>query len=239
MKYKIIYDALVKRAKDEEAQGKRNEGYFEKHHILPKSLNGTNDETNLVKLTYREHFIAHLLLIKIFLKDPVSHRKMVFALWRMVNGKHKIKNASKVYERTRKEFVNVMKGYNSIRQKGENNSQFGKKWYTNRDSGECKSFDFKPDDRWVAGRFLFRGESSDIRKTILRDKCLRLSRSKEFWNEYHSGNYSSIRDFCRKRGYNLHFVTCLLREVPLFSKVFKGRSKNNISRKEYINHFEE
>lgn len=238
MKYEIIYNALVKRAKDEEIQGKRNEGYFEKHHILPKSLNGTNDETNLVKLTYREHFIAHLLLIKIF-KDSVAHRKMVFALWRMLNGKHKIKNASKVYEQTRKEFVNAMQGYNSIKQKGKNNSQFGKKWYTNKDSGECKLFIFKPDDRWVEGRFLFRGENSDIRKTILHDKTLRVKHSKKLWNEYHSGNYSSIRDFCRKREYNLPFVTRLLREIPLFSKVFKGRSHDNASRKEFINYFEE
>lgn len=239
MEYRKIYNALVEGAKDEELRGKRSEGYFEKHHILPKSLNGTNDEANLVKLTYREHFVAHLLLIKIFLKDPIAHRKMVFALWRMLNGKQKIKNASKEYERIRKEFVNEMKGYNSIRQKGENNSQFGKKWYTNRDSGECKLFDFKPDDRWVAGRFLFRGENCSLRKPVLRDKDLRLGHSKELWNEYHSGNYASIRDFCRKREYDLQFVTRLLREIPLFSKVFKGRSHNNSSRKEYINRFEE
>lgn len=239
MKYKIIYDALVKRAKDEELCGKRNEGYFEKHHILPKSLNGTNDETNLVKLTYKEHFIAHLLLTKIFLKDSVAHRKMVFALWRMMHGKHKIKNSSKTYELTRQEFVDAMKEINSFKQKGSNNSQFGKKWYTNRDSGECKLFDLKPDDKWVAGRFLFRGENSDIRKTILRDKDLRKEHSRKLWNEYHSGNYYSIRDFCRQRKYSLSFVTRLLSEIPLFSKVFKGRSHNNASKKEFINCFEE
>lgn len=59
------------------------------------------------------------------------------------------------------------------------------------------------------------------------------------WNEFHSGNYYSIRDFCRKRNYSLPFVTRLLSEIPLFSKVFKGRSHNNASRKEYINFFEE
>lgn len=39
--------------------------YFETHHIVPKSLGGTDDKNNLVNLTAREHYIAHLLLVKI------------------------------------------------------------------------------------------------------------------------------------------------------------------------------
>lgn len=38
--------------------------YIEKHHIIPRSLGGTNDGINLAKLTAREHFICHLLLTK-------------------------------------------------------------------------------------------------------------------------------------------------------------------------------
>jgi hypothetical protein len=30
--------------------------YVEKHHIIPKSLGGSNDKSNLVKLTAKEHF---------------------------------------------------------------------------------------------------------------------------------------------------------------------------------------
>jgi hypothetical protein len=37
-------------------------GYVERHHILPRSMGGTNDESNLVYLTLREHFIAHRIL---------------------------------------------------------------------------------------------------------------------------------------------------------------------------------
>ena len=36
----------------------------EKHHILPRSEGGSNKKTNLVELTLREHFIVHMLLIK-------------------------------------------------------------------------------------------------------------------------------------------------------------------------------
>lgn len=38
--------------------------YYERHHILPKSLGGSNDPENLVLLTQKEHYICHLLLIK-------------------------------------------------------------------------------------------------------------------------------------------------------------------------------
>jgi len=44
--------------------GNAPSGYFEKHHIHPKSLGGSNDQSNLVSLTAREHYICHLLLVK-------------------------------------------------------------------------------------------------------------------------------------------------------------------------------
>lgn len=40
--------------------------YVERHHIIPKSEGGTNEDSNLVKLSAREHYIAHLLLAKIY-----------------------------------------------------------------------------------------------------------------------------------------------------------------------------
>lgn len=43
--------------------------YYEKHHILPKSLGGTNDPENLVVLTYTEHVLAHMLLHTIHPND--------------------------------------------------------------------------------------------------------------------------------------------------------------------------
>lgn len=38
--------------------------YLESHHIIPKCLGGNNDKSNLVLLTAREHFIVHILLLK-------------------------------------------------------------------------------------------------------------------------------------------------------------------------------
>ena len=39
--------------------------YFEKHHILPRSLGGGNEKSNLIRLTPEDHLFAHLLLAKI------------------------------------------------------------------------------------------------------------------------------------------------------------------------------
>ena len=61
MEYQKHYNRLIERAKS-----RILEGYIEEHHIIPKCLNGSNDKSNLVKLTPEEHFVAHQLLIKIY-----------------------------------------------------------------------------------------------------------------------------------------------------------------------------
>ena len=38
--------------------------YYEKHHIIPKCWGGSNKKENIVKLTGREHYIAHWLLYR-------------------------------------------------------------------------------------------------------------------------------------------------------------------------------
>ena len=61
MNYLNIYEKLITTRKEMVREGI----YLEKHHITPKCLGGNNKEDNLVKLTPREHFIAHILLSKI------------------------------------------------------------------------------------------------------------------------------------------------------------------------------
>lgn len=61
MNYQRHYDALIQKALNRS----KPEGYTEKHHIVPRSLGGSDDPINLVVLTAREHAIAHLLLAHI------------------------------------------------------------------------------------------------------------------------------------------------------------------------------
>lgn len=51
--------------------------YFEKHHIIPRSLGGKNTKDNLVLLTGKEHYIVHHLLSKFTIGQ--SHAKMLNA----------------------------------------------------------------------------------------------------------------------------------------------------------------
>ena len=50
----------------------------EKHHIIPQSLGGSNQFDNIVRLTYREHFICHLLLVR--MTTGLARQKMAHAL---------------------------------------------------------------------------------------------------------------------------------------------------------------
>jgi len=79
MNYSKIYSRIVNAAKSREVVG-----YVEVHHIVPKSMGGTNSDDNLVSLTAREHFLVHWLLFKIY-NSPAMAR--AFRLMADTNGK--------------------------------------------------------------------------------------------------------------------------------------------------------
>lgn len=81
-KYYTWYYNIVNRAK---IRVLSNDTYIEKHHIIPKSLGGTDKKSNIVKLTAREHFICHLCLTKMTTNS--NKQKMVFAM-KMMLVKH-------------------------------------------------------------------------------------------------------------------------------------------------------
>jgi hypothetical protein len=94
MNNKRIYDEIIERAKSRGLNKKLLDGYFERHHIVPKCLNGTNDKDNLVLLTAREHYLCHWLLVKI--------HKNCYKLWTayfFLTKKNKI--TSKQYEKAK------------------------------------------------------------------------------------------------------------------------------------------
>lgn len=72
-RYQKIHHLIIERARRRTLTV-----YFERHHIQPRSLGGSDDRANLVDLTYREHFLAHWLLTKIHAGH--DRRKMVMAL---------------------------------------------------------------------------------------------------------------------------------------------------------------
>ena len=244
MDYKNIYYKIIENAKKETENGHRFVGYFEKHHILPKSLGGSNDENNLVKLTAREHFICHWLLVKMYNKGTIERNKMLCALWRMNHNGSKSQTEhyinSRAYEALRIEFAKTIGEITSKNQLGNKNSQYGSKWYTNRNTGESKKFKEQPIETfWIEGRNLFHGEFSSIKTHLYaRNKDTRLKNAKKLWNEFHSGNYSSIRDFAKEKQISKELIMSLFKLSPFYKELFKCHYWVNSSNKNYINKFD-
>lgn len=92
---------------------KRDGVYYEKHHIIPMCLSGSNHKDNLVLLTAKEHFIAHRILYKIYPDD----KNIALAFWGMCNQKNKkIKRyipSSRSYEEARLAFLKNNTGDNN------------------------------------------------------------------------------------------------------------------------------
>lgn len=120
MNYSKIYYKIIENRKNNPY-----DGYTESHHIVPKSLGGTDDKNNLVNLTAREHFVCHLLLTKMYYQDTPNYYKMVKAFMMMLVCKSENQErflTSKKYEFLKTKFSKAQ----SISQSGSNNSQYGK-----------------------------------------------------------------------------------------------------------------
>jgi len=73
MDYKWHYDRLMETRKERILVSSE---YYERHHIIPKSMGGNDKNDNLIYLTPREHFIAHWLLWRIH-----QNREMALAFY--------------------------------------------------------------------------------------------------------------------------------------------------------------
>ena len=102
MNYEKIYKQIVERAKNRVL-----DCYTEKHHIIPHCMGGSDEKDNLVRLTAREHFICHKLLVQIY-----PNNKLKFALWAMCNMKSKRQiryvPSSRVYESIKIEVIKLI-----------------------------------------------------------------------------------------------------------------------------------
>ena len=92
-KYRIWYNNIINHYVNNPPTG-----YTETHHILPRSMGGSDDPDNLVKLTSKAHFICHLLLVKI--TSGRNLIKMKYALTLMI-GKNHLTRTSRLYAESR------------------------------------------------------------------------------------------------------------------------------------------
>ena len=74
-------------------------GYSEVHHIVPISMGGSNDKSNLIALTARQHYVAHWILARALGGSAAR------AFFMMSNfGKYGAVNST-TYEKARKEYA--------------------------------------------------------------------------------------------------------------------------------------
>lgn len=165
MDYNKIYNNIIERAKIRKIENPIN-GYKEIHHVIPRSIGGSNEPSNLVELTLKEHFLCHELLVYIY----PNYKEIIYALWMMttttIASKYNVSNRNKneqeihisasQYERIKLLYIkfksqkrysiqerkNVSNGTKTAMQDIEIRKKCGaknkgSKWYYNKKTLEC------------------------------------------------------------------------------------------------------
>lgn len=114
------YIKLVNYVLEHQLEHQNASGYTENHHILPKSMSGSNKPENIIKFTARQHFLAHWMLWKAYQNKTATR-----AFWLMRHTMNRVQNRNKklssvVYEKLRIE--------HSYRMSSKNHPLFGKKF---------------------------------------------------------------------------------------------------------------
>jgi 5-methylcytosine-specific restriction endonuclease McrA len=115
MNYQRIHDAIIDRARTRMLQD-----YCERHHVIPRCLGGLDIESNLVKLTAREHFIVHKLLCEIY----PNNKKLHDAVWCMIHLVNKNHQRGYIVSNREYEYFKILRSNNmSILQQGHSVSK--------------------------------------------------------------------------------------------------------------------
>lgn len=99
MNYQKIYNHLIERAKT-----RTLDQYKERHHIIPRCMEGTDNLDNLVDLTPEEHYVAHQLLVKIYPENS----SLVYAAKMMCLNLLGNRSKNKLYGWLRKRHSEIM-----------------------------------------------------------------------------------------------------------------------------------
>jgi hypothetical protein len=142
MNYNRIYSELIAHAKQSNV---RSSEYYETHHIVPKCLGGIDDKTNLVDLTPEQHFVAHLLLVKMH----KNNQQLLYAVNMMGCG-FPGKRTRKIYGWIKRRYIEQRK-LDSI---GAGNNQHGTVWITDGCISKKVSSNSPIPEGWKRGRVI-------------------------------------------------------------------------------------
>lgn len=204
--------------------------YHERHHITPRCMDGSDDESNLIDLYAREHYEAHRLLAE---ENP-DNQKLVFAWWIMstnssnTDGRYKL--TAEEYEEAKIALSEAQSKVKKEMFKGkENHPMFGKTHSEEAKEKMSKAKKGKPSPQ--KGKPL-----SDKQKKALRDSNVGSKWSQER-HEKMDGRYANGNSTCCVPIYcpELNESFWGLQEVcdkygftkPNISKCLKGERKHS------------
>lgn len=200
MNYNKIYYSIIENRRKHVIKS----GYYEKHHILPRSLGGSNKSDNIVKLSAKEHYICHLLLTKMYKFGTCEWYKMHSALRMMlVTERNQDRHiSSKKFSFYRQEHAKWMK----FCQSGKRNSQYGSKIVYNIETGKKR--------RIQLGEELTTGWCDSITWKKIKKQKLKATRKEKIridvikiHDKFKESGCKSLREFCKLKFYNRSHVS--------------------------------
>ena len=142
--YRKIYNSIIDRAKNRPCP----EGYTEKHHIKPRCIGGLDTSDNIAVLTPEEHFLCHVLLVKMYPSDT----QLIYAVMNMCIGHKGKRKSRRLYGWLRRKYSEVRK----IDSMGDGNTQYGTMWIN--ENGTTNNKKIKNNESipygWSKGRVL-------------------------------------------------------------------------------------
>lgn len=147
MNYQLHYNLLCDRGKLRKFD---SVVYLETHHIVPKCMGGSNDPTNLVRLTPEEHYLAHQLLVKIY----PNNKGLVWAAHQMTKLPSGQRSNNKLYG-----WLKRLNRKVASERVGNKNGSFGKQWYFNPSTEQnIKCSSEQVPDGFINGRFVLKNK---------------------------------------------------------------------------------
>lgn len=120
-KYTRWYNSIISNRKNNPLD---ISGYKENHHIIPKSLGGSNKKENIVALTAKEHFICHRLLVK--MTEGNNKVKMSYAIRTMMIRENPYQSRYKISSKGYESIIKETRAIIGKSQTGENNPYYGR-----------------------------------------------------------------------------------------------------------------
>lgn len=244
MNYERVYNSII----DKRRQTPAINHYFERHHIIPKCIGGTDCQSNIIQLTAREHFVCHLLLYKMYQNTEFESKLLRACI--MMNAKSDNQDrstiTSRVYQKLKEKFAQQQ----SINQRGKSNSQYGSRWVSNpytEESIKISKQETLPKGFYegrgiifveceICGNQFLRKKSSYIttcsetcklerkeqakRIPLCEAKC-RVSQYHELFAQYLCSNYRSINEFVKHTQFWSKTPQALIRNFSMYVSEYR------------------